>query len=251
MANLNKHNLLSFNCFSVKNKLPIIKNMCDSNDIVFLQETWLMPHELGLLDNIHKDFNAHSISSVDVHSAVHVGRPHGGLSILWRKDMDSVCNIVNFDDHRILGIMLTRHNFKFLLINVYLPFYSDDNYPEYLMYLGKIAHIVDTSDVHGLLVCGDFNADINKEFYTELYNMCCEKDLTICDVDMLPADTYTHVNNGNLCRSWLDHCVASSSIRDAIDSIHVDYNYCGSDHLPIKISFNMELPKLDYIQDAP
>jgi len=35
-----KISVCSFNCRSVKNCLPEINRLCDSNDVVFLQEHW-------------------------------------------------------------------------------------------------------------------------------------------------------------------------------------------------------------------
>ena len=39
-----------------------VRNLCD----VFLQEHWLLPYELKMLNNIHSDFGAFSHSSVDI-----------------------------------------------------------------------------------------------------------------------------------------------------------------------------------------
>ena len=73
--------LVSFNCGGVKNKLPVISYLCESADIVLLQETWLLPVDFSLVDNVHQDFSAFSITSADV-SELLLGRPSGGLSML-------------------------------------------------------------------------------------------------------------------------------------------------------------------------
>ena len=46
---------LSFNCNGALNKLPIIADLCDKADVIFLQETWTMPHNLGVFDKGHSD----------------------------------------------------------------------------------------------------------------------------------------------------------------------------------------------------
>ena len=92
----------SFNCCGVKNKLPIIHLLCDSVDILLLQETWIMPDEVRCLDNVHLDFNVFSRSSVNNQSLLS-GRPYGGLSILWRKSLDLSVSVVDFEDNRLLG----------------------------------------------------------------------------------------------------------------------------------------------------
>lgn len=66
--------------------------------------------------------------------------------------------------------------------------------------------------------------------------MCSNIDLIISDVQRLPASSYTHVNHGSLTRSWLDHCVASQAVDDAICDIFINNEYCGSDHFPLMIN---------------
>ena len=107
------------------------------------------------------------------------------------------------------------------------------------MYLGKIASIIEDSNAPGV------NADVNGDFYLELQQLCSDRELTISDVALLPGDSYTHVNNGNLTRSWLDHCVTSLVIHAAISNIHIDNDYTGSDHFPLHIDLKCDaLPQL-------
>ena len=74
--------LVSFNCAGVKSKTPYITSLCDQADMVLLQETWLLPHETNLLDNVHADFDNFSISAVNTEESILIGRPYGGISIL-------------------------------------------------------------------------------------------------------------------------------------------------------------------------
>ena len=92
------------------------------------------------------------------------------------------------------------------------------------MYMGKIASIIDNSDSDGVVIMGDFNASPNNGFYSELEQLCNSKDLIISDIVMLPPDTFTHVNNGSLSKTWLDHCVCSQTLHDAITDISVCNN---------------------------
>ena len=125
MANISaSFSFVSFNCAGVKNKIQYIHSFCEQADIIFLQETWLMPHEINLLDNIHSDFNNYSISSVDDGSLL-VGRPYGGLSILYKKSLKVCGNIYSFDDKRLLGFEIINNNLKYLFINVYLPYFCE------------------------------------------------------------------------------------------------------------------------------
>ena len=53
----------------------------------FLQETWLTHDELPLLRQIHADFDASGVSAMDTGDSILVGRPYGGVAILWRKQL--------------------------------------------------------------------------------------------------------------------------------------------------------------------
>ena len=106
--------LASFNCAGVKPKLPYISSLCDQADIVFLQETWLMPHELSVLNSVHQDFNKHSISAVDTEQSILISRPYGGLTILYRKHLNISGSVINLDENRLVGFMVNHNNFKYL-----------------------------------------------------------------------------------------------------------------------------------------
>ena len=96
----------------------------------------------------------------------------------------------------------------------------------------------------GVVVLGDFNAHPENEFYAELEQLCIQKDLIISDVMKLPDSTFSHVNQGSLSRSWLDHCVSSPYLHRSIVDISIDNNYTGSDHFPLYVSFKLgNLPK--------
>jgi len=58
--------ICTFNCRSFKNSIIDIKNLCDTHDIVLLQEHWLLPFELGILSEISNEFIAFGLSAVDV-----------------------------------------------------------------------------------------------------------------------------------------------------------------------------------------
>ena len=172
-------------------------------------------------------------------------RPFGGISILWKKALGLYCKVIQFDDDRLFGLSIKIGYLRYLFLNVYLPYYSADNYGDYDMYMGKIATIIDDSDAAGVVIMGDFNACPRKpnDFYCELQHLCNLKDLFISDVNNLPQDTFTHVNNGSLTRSWLDHCLTSASLQNVISNITVNNDYHGSDHFPLHVTF--------YVKDLP
>ena len=105
MDSFNNIKIFSINCAGVTNKIPLIRDICASYDLIFLQETWLTPDNINLLSTVHADFCSHSITAVNLHEPL-IGRPHGGLSILWRRTLGLKCSIKIYDDPRILGLVL-------------------------------------------------------------------------------------------------------------------------------------------------
>lgn len=76
--------LITFNCKNVKRSVNCVRSLCKTADIIALQETWLLPHDLTFLGDIDPEFNYTGKSSVDLGTGVLKGRPHGGVAILWR-----------------------------------------------------------------------------------------------------------------------------------------------------------------------
>ena len=228
----------SFNCHGVLNKLPVIRDICNDADIVFLQETWLLVHDLNVFDSLGDQFSSFSTSSVDDGELL-IGRPHGGLTIIWRKSIGALCNIIDLGDKRCLGLRISSGERTMLAINVYLPYYCEDNIDEYNEYIGKIASIVEDSDSGDLMILGDFNCDVGSYFYEQWRHFCNEYGAIFSDVERLPADTVTHVNSGSLTCSWLDHCLCSETLHRAITDLSIDANYHASDHFPLSIKIKL------------
>ena len=241
---------LSFNCNGALNKLPIIADLCDKADVIFLQETWTMPHNLGVFDNVHSDFFSFSTSAVD-DGEILAGRPYGGLTILWRKCIEPVCQVVTFDDARLLGFKIQSNGRELLALNVYLPYFSLENVDLYHMYVGKVAAIIEESVCRDIMVLGDFNADVGSRFFLEWSQICEDYNVVFADTTVLPATSYTHVNNCSLTRSWLDHCLCTQTVRSSITSIDIDYCYRSSDHFALSIDVGFDsIPVTTYAQSG-
>jgi len=115
----------SFNCRSFKNSIHAIHKLCDKHDIVLLQEHWLLPFELSLLNTAHSDFLSTGLSAIDTSIDILVGRPYGGTAILYRKCLADKINIVDSHESRITGIRVQTTDGPLLLINVYMPTNGD------------------------------------------------------------------------------------------------------------------------------
>ena len=240
--------IASFNCKNIYSSRKEINELLECNDIVMLQETWLMEFQLSMLNNLHSDFYAKGVTAVNIDNDILTGRPYGGLAILWKKDIAQMCKIVEYNDNRLMGLELNTGNNTVMLINVYLPYNSTNNSDEYLYYLSKIEHIVSTYNSPYCYVVGDFNADVTKDenhaiqhkFGSELYNFCITENLIIADDELCPINTFTFLSEAHGSTSWLDHVITTVNGLNIISDIVVNYNFVSSDHLPLQISILLD-----------
>ena len=86
--------LVTFNCKNIKRSVEYVRKLCRSADIVALQETWLMPHDIHFLNDIDDSFSFTGKSAVDTSTGVITGRPYGGVALLWRKAVFSAVSVI-------------------------------------------------------------------------------------------------------------------------------------------------------------
>ena len=73
----------SYNCrgFNVS-KIPAIKELLNDCDILLIQETWLLPHELKVFSKYFIGYNWCGVSGMNREFLYH-GQPFGGCSVLF------------------------------------------------------------------------------------------------------------------------------------------------------------------------
>ena len=134
--------------------------MCASNDIVFLQETWLSSQEVHILGDIDREFYVRMQSSVDVSSTAIRGQVRGGIAVMWRKSLAGV-KVLDSEDKRLMCVELCNKHNKVLFLNVYMPWEKDDHFDEFVHYMSMINGIIVNHPFSHSCIVGDFNADIS------------------------------------------------------------------------------------------
>ena len=127
----------SYNCKNLKSSVAEIRLLCDNCDVLLLQETWLHDHELSIMAGIHPEFYSRGMSPMDVSVGIFHGRPYGGLVILWRKSLGSLCSISLMNDSRMMAFDVSILGTKLSILNVYLPYDDGANMDIYQSYLGE------------------------------------------------------------------------------------------------------------------
>lgn len=134
------NHLISFNCKNVKRSVECVRRLCRTADVIALQETWLLPHDLSYLGNIDDRFAATGTSAVDTSVGVLRGRPHGGVALLWRKGLFQTVSVIKCNSVRLAGIKVLSNNNRYSLIfSVYMPTDCNDNLIDFIECLSEIS----------------------------------------------------------------------------------------------------------------
>ena len=230
----NSITICSYNCKNLKSYVAEIRSLCDNCDILLLQETWLHEQELSSLAGVHPDFYGRGISSMDLTVCIFRGRPYGGLAILWRKSLGSLCSTSPMNDSRMMALDINILGTKVSILNVYLPYDDGVNIDSYRSYLAKID--VQIGDSYYACAIGDFNANIssnNHRFGKELL-----ENLILSDQLLASVDTFTFTSDAQGSTVWLDHIVSSKNLHVIINKVWVDYDFISSDHFPMFMKIN-------------
>lgn len=221
----NKSNFISYNCQNIKSSVDDVRLLCQSADIVALQETWLFPHDLTYLGGIHGDFAYTGKSAVDTSAGIVRGRPHGGVALLWRKTMFQAVTVVNCVSARLVAIQITLGDRAIMVFSVYMPVDLSVNLSEFTDCLSEISAIIDSSDVEAVFMLGDFNAHPGESFATELLDFSTEQKWRCADIEKLGigSGSYTYVSAAHGCRRWLDHCLVTQAAWDTTLSLMSPY----------------------------
>jgi hypothetical protein len=98
-SSTNDVKICSYNLHGSYNGLPMLKSLCNSFDIILIQEHWLHTHELYKFSEIFPDYNSCGISSMNekLAAGLLVGRPFGGVAILWKKSLNFSMKRLDYD----------------------------------------------------------------------------------------------------------------------------------------------------------
>ncbi|KAJ2950223.1 hypothetical protein O0L34_g11585 [Tuta absoluta] len=240
--------LISFNCKSVKTSMDCVRGFCRDADIIALQETWLLPHDIPLLGEIDEEFSATGKSAVDTGKELLIGRPYGGVALLWRRAVFPNVTVIQCDNDRVCAVRVFVNEWSFLVINVYMPTDTTKNLPIFTDCMSAISAIVESAEVDCVYVLGDFNANIGQPFGKELLTFCAEQKWFCADFEKLghDSDCYTFVSDAHGTQSWLDHCLVTESAWKSIVDVYVTYDTYPSDHFPLYIICNLDIVRTKF-----
>ena len=245
LRNNSQLRLVTYNCRSVKNTIGVVKNLCLTNDIIFLQEHWLFPYELEFLSSISDDFYAYGASSVEINSDIVTGRPYGGTAILYRKCLNTVIKFVKTDNPRITAVTLNTaidgQKTPMLLASVYMPVSCPDTDSDFEFICGLLNALILECDVNSFVLVGDFNFSLNSQRHDIFMNILnCHKVFCV-DSQCLDDDSFTFVSDCHNTTSWIDHVFTNTSLLPVFQDMSVIYDVVASDHRPLQFAITVNV----------
>lgn len=114
--NVNPNRIISFNCKNVIRSVERVRKLCRSADIVALQETWLLSHDLPFLGSVDDAFAYTGKSAVDTSEGVLIGRPYGGVALLWRKAAFPSVSVIQCRSVRLAAIKVKLDNEREIVV---------------------------------------------------------------------------------------------------------------------------------------
>ena len=82
-----------------------IKDCLDDTaaDICLIQETWLFKRDLDVLSGLHENYLGSGKSAIPDNEIL-VGRPFGGIGILWKNTLSEYIKPICIESNRINGV---------------------------------------------------------------------------------------------------------------------------------------------------
>ena len=177
----------SFNLHGLSNSLPYLQELCIDNDIIFVQEHWLMKSDLAKFDDISSDFRFYGASAMDskCEQGLLRGRPFGGVGVLYRKNLNIKVTLSGcMPDGRAVAIVADCGTLKLLCFGLYLP--CEDHSQAYLSTLSNIFGFIESTKESNsgckCIVLGDFNFVCNNysRGFREFSSVVVCDDLDVC-----------------------------------------------------------------------
>ena len=175
-----------------------------------------------------------------------MGRPYGGLGILWKKSLAtnaSFCSVPG--TNRACDLQLNICGKSMMLINAYMPV---DNHRKHLIdsvfqdTLDNLELFTESCSSHDVIIGGDLNLDMSRQNAHDIcYRDFLDRHNMTYTFDLPTADSgYTYYDMDNGGQSCIDHFSVCQELCDAFRSVtRCEHALNPSKHLPvlIKISF--------------
>ena len=122
-----KLTFMSFNCeYADSARLLFLQELFLKCDFLLIQEHGLFQRQFGWFDQLGDNVVTHGVSAMDDTVCLR-GRPHGGVMIVWKANINATVTPVYHESKRFCAVTVDTGLSKFLLVCIYMP--CDDDRP--------------------------------------------------------------------------------------------------------------------------
>ena len=255
-------NLGTINIGGILGNIAYLERVLASVDILAIQEHWLYPESLNMLNSVHHNYNSwgRCSSSLDLNSVWRRGK--GGVAFCWNSKLDQYIETLDsIGNDSVIGIKLRQADGSFLfLISVYFPC---SNAPSalYRETVDCLEDVLNQINDHGkIIILGDFNCHIGMNGGPRSlahvnargveFIQCMERFslLAVNSQSFCTGPLATYYANGGTIKTTTDFIFMDKDDMDCVHACRVveDNSMNLLFHLPIictlKISFKQHLP---------
>ena len=236
-----------------------LSNLCEKNKnmIIGVQEHWLAPSSkkfpgTDLLRTVHQNYEGFGSSAMkrSMEEGMRKGRPFGGTGYVYKKSFAKCLSpLPRLAHERISTMELQTDQGKILILNVYFPYFDNNNVDnqlhKYRSVIGSLENIILLYPNHKIILMADFNCNIfnrSHPFSRIMVDFMQKHDLISCFecVDNFDATTY-YTRYDTRSRTLIDGFVFSASLKEKVKCVEI--LQCGnniSDHLPVIMEMDLK-----------
>ena len=232
----------TYNLFGLNQGLTTLKELCNSRNVICVQEHWLSSDNLSRLQfsNEYIVYSSSAMNSI-LSQGILRGRPFGGVATFIHVDIAQWSKLIVKSDRLIVCKL-----YNTLIYNLYLPCASTPHRFEICADILSVIH--STYDDHqpsSIIICGDFNCclDSRDPCSALIRELCVTLSLERTD-QLLPVGNscwYTYHNSDFSATSLIDYFLVSHNLLHRTSDVHIIANGANlSDHCPVFCSIAID-----------
>ena len=240
-------NLVSYNMHGFYQGFSVVDELIKtrSPDVFLLQEHWLTPDNLYVLDKYFANFFSFGCSAMSkrIESGMLTGRPFGGVVTLINNRLRNITQTVHCDE-RFSIVKIA----DVVIVNVYLPCQgTQDRIMLCDDLLAQISSWCDRYSGCDLIVAGDFNCCLDSSsdpVSHRLNNFISRYMLQRCDVLFPSPSPATYINEALNQHSYIDYILITCQNVYNFAVLEPEVNF--SDHLPLFVTLALSTKSCDH-----
>jgi exonuclease III len=158
--------IISYNCKNIKTCVPVLHKLFIKNDVILIQEHWLLQAQIHLIGELHSQIN-YAAKEVDINDPllpISMPRGYGGVAVIWKNEIDHLVWPIQDGSEKIQAVEIQgKAGERLILISVYLPAKGSKNHQiEYQDCVDQLYELYQKyMDSHTIVIGGDMNEDLN------------------------------------------------------------------------------------------